>query len=291
MGLPEIIRMKPHHIDISGQKFGHLLAIRKVGTWVPSAAATSGGGCKKAIWECRCDCGKIVNIKSTKLRSGMTRSCGGCEAAGLIGIDGRKFGSILEAAHYMRLKESGVPFEHDKRYPGSRMRFDFHVPYERLYVEVSSYDRSFRGWDGYVRKIDAKRRHVEDILGCRFEFVNRATSSEERRSVMAVASFLTRRKRLPHPKVKVDWGAVDWSQSDAEVVALTGRSVSVVRRGRHRHAPSGFSAWDLRMAGRWSGVDWTRSNAELAKSLGKSEASISINRKRFGHPSRFLSRV
>lgn len=54
-------------IDLTGQKFGRLIAIRNTNTknkW------------NTYIWECKCDCGKTVLVDCHKLRSGNTKSCG-----------------------------------------------------------------------------------------------------------------------------------------------------------------------------------------------------------------------
>lgn len=53
-------------IDLTGQRFGILTVIRKVGNH------SSG----TPIWECRCDCGNIKNIFSSNLLRGGTKSCG-----------------------------------------------------------------------------------------------------------------------------------------------------------------------------------------------------------------------
>lgn len=52
-------------LDLSGQRFGKLVAKRYV-------KAIDGGSC----WECLCDCGNIVDVSTTHLRSGHTKSCG-----------------------------------------------------------------------------------------------------------------------------------------------------------------------------------------------------------------------
>lgn len=52
-------------IDISGQRFGRLVAIK------PVSKAKRG-----VIWECRCDCGNKTYVDCGKLRSMETRSCG-----------------------------------------------------------------------------------------------------------------------------------------------------------------------------------------------------------------------
>ena len=36
-------------------------------------------------WNCQCECGNIISIKGTRIRSGITKSCGHCRAENLIG--------------------------------------------------------------------------------------------------------------------------------------------------------------------------------------------------------------
>lgn len=56
--------MKPK--NISGQRFGRLLAVAMVGSDRDS----------KAIWKCVCDCGTIIERTGDVLRSGINKSCG-----------------------------------------------------------------------------------------------------------------------------------------------------------------------------------------------------------------------
>ena len=53
-------------VDLTGQRFGRLVAIARSGTG-------SGGS---AVWHCLCDCGKETDVVGQSLRSGKTRSCG-----------------------------------------------------------------------------------------------------------------------------------------------------------------------------------------------------------------------
>ena len=53
-------------IDLSGQRFGQLVALRRVGT------NKSGS----AIWLCKCDCGNEKEINAGSLRYGTSLSCG-----------------------------------------------------------------------------------------------------------------------------------------------------------------------------------------------------------------------
>lgn len=54
-------------IDITGQRFGHLVAIE----WNGKNATRHG-----RAWRCRCDCGALTEVPIQRLRGGVTRSCG-----------------------------------------------------------------------------------------------------------------------------------------------------------------------------------------------------------------------
>lgn len=58
--------MTTARIDITGQRFGRLVAIKDAGT-------TAAG---KAEWSCLCDCGTTKVVRGDSLRRGATRSCG-----------------------------------------------------------------------------------------------------------------------------------------------------------------------------------------------------------------------
>lgn len=52
--------------DLSGKRFGNLIAKKRLNKTKQS--------CR--VWECQCDCGKIVEVKSAFLKNGTTKSCG-----------------------------------------------------------------------------------------------------------------------------------------------------------------------------------------------------------------------
>lgn len=52
--------------DIRGQTFGRLTAIKYV----------YSDKSRTAVWQCKCNCGNIVNVKGTELRNGQVNSCG-----------------------------------------------------------------------------------------------------------------------------------------------------------------------------------------------------------------------
>lgn len=61
-------------IDITGQRFGTLTVLRLLDEKGPTG---------QAIWECQCDCGKIVKARGTSLRYGEVSSCGSAACRGL----------------------------------------------------------------------------------------------------------------------------------------------------------------------------------------------------------------
>ena len=53
-------------INLSGQRFGRLIALSNTGKKCGA----------HLIWLCKCDCGKLVEVLGDNLRSGNTKSCG-----------------------------------------------------------------------------------------------------------------------------------------------------------------------------------------------------------------------
>jgi hypothetical protein len=89
-------------IDLTGQRFGHLIAIARFGT-------NNNGD---ATWLCRCDCGVEKEISGHGLRDGRTKSCGCRRLDGTIrhglykSVEYRIWGAMLQrcknpnAGHY-----------------------------------------------------------------------------------------------------------------------------------------------------------------------------------------------
>ena len=65
-------------IDLTGQRFGRLLVLRR-DTYTD----------QQAYWVCQCDCGTITSVIGGSLRRGLTRSCG-CLRAERSAENGRK---------------------------------------------------------------------------------------------------------------------------------------------------------------------------------------------------------
>lgn len=70
----------------SGQRYNRLTVLRK------TDKRLSG----HVVWECRCDCGNVACVTSTRLKSGETKSCGCAGAhANLMDISGQRFGRLV----------------------------------------------------------------------------------------------------------------------------------------------------------------------------------------------------
>lgn len=54
--------------DLTGQRFERLLVIAPINK--------HPGNGKHVIWECLCNCGKIINVRSNSLTGRLTKSCG-----------------------------------------------------------------------------------------------------------------------------------------------------------------------------------------------------------------------
>ncbi len=67
--------------DISGQRFGKLIAIK------PSGKTKKG-----TVWLCKCDCGNVVTVQQGELHSGRTQSCGCLRRKD---ISGQRFGRLV----------------------------------------------------------------------------------------------------------------------------------------------------------------------------------------------------
>ena len=82
--------------DISGQRFGKLVAIE------PAGYCVSPSGQRSYLWKCRCDCGEEAVVRGSALRSGGTKSCG-CLSTGVRkDLVGQRFGrlTVVKLAGY-----------------------------------------------------------------------------------------------------------------------------------------------------------------------------------------------
>lgn len=113
-------------IDLTGKQFGNLTVLRKIGRVSHDM-----------LWECRCKCGNICNIKSSLLRYGSTNGCPECD-------DKRSKG---EKAISTFLQKNNIFFETQKRFSDCcykrQLPFDFYLPEQRLAIEYDG-EQHFR---------------------------------------------------------------------------------------------------------------------------------------------------
>lgn len=76
-------RLKPGMRDITGQRFGHLIALKPL--------ETKKG---ETYWRCSCDCGNVKDVVLTSLLSGNTTSCG-CQMNKNKDITNQRFGHLI----------------------------------------------------------------------------------------------------------------------------------------------------------------------------------------------------
>ena len=93
----ECVIRKGKPIDITGMRFGRLVAIREVDD--PR---------KDTYWLCECDCGNTIIVTSSSLRNGNTRSCGCLHRDRLAAMDRskishKKHGAFDKYGHGERL--------------------------------------------------------------------------------------------------------------------------------------------------------------------------------------------
>lgn len=184
VGDPVVLNGK---IQLIGHRFGKLVVVEEMEPQKRMGKSSDRISGMKIYtswrWKCQCDCGSYIVVNTGKLQKGRRVSCGRC---GMITIGDRRFGSILEAAIYLKLKQDGVEFSHNQEYPQmGRKRYDFFIPSTNTYIETSSFNPESRAWNSYYDRIREKKRHVETILGGKFEFINRTCTKEERIQVFS----------------------------------------------------------------------------------------------------------
>lgn len=123
-------------VDITGQKFGKLTAL------YPLEKGNAEG---RAIWHCRCDCGREIDTTGRMLRTGHKISCGCSNSKGNI-----KIKDILI--------KMDITFEEEKKFEnfvgetGVPYRFDFYLPDYNCCIEYDGeqhfeYTQKTGGWN------------------------------------------------------------------------------------------------------------------------------------------------
>lgn len=123
-----------HYKDITGQRFGRLIAIQPI-----FKLSTQG----KMYWKCKCDCGAFIQVINQDLFSGHTQSCGCLRSKGELKIT-------------QLLIKNNIPFERQKQFQNctfskknTKPRFDFYVDncYLIEYDGRQHYQSDNTGWN------------------------------------------------------------------------------------------------------------------------------------------------
>lgn len=104
-----------HTKDLTGQRFGKLVALKIVGK--------TDKNNKK--WLCKCDCGNEVVVRQGCLHAGITKSCG-CMRKETLSKIGRKYGSnIVHGLHETRLYKTWQNMKNRCRNPRTKQYKDY----------------------------------------------------------------------------------------------------------------------------------------------------------------------
>lgn len=95
--------------------------------------------------------------------------------------DGTMHDSMTEAYFYLKLKDQGKCIIRHGKYKGlGNFRFDFYLPKENRYIEVTGFgERWPEIWHQYLKIISKKRNHVIKKLGGKFSFKQKRLTSQE----------------------------------------------------------------------------------------------------------------
>jgi len=151
--------------DISGQRFGRLVALR------PTEERKNG----LVVWECRCDCGETAYVLGINLVKGRTESCG-ClhkESAGqnsIKDLTSQRFGKLV-ALRPTEERSGGYIVWECKCDCG-----------ETAYVMSRSLVKGNTKSCGCLRKENVGRNNLKDLTGKRFGRLVALRHAEERRN-------------------------------------------------------------------------------------------------------------
>lgn len=89
-------------VDLIGKRFGRLEVIGE------GESVRHPSGAVSKSWECRCDCGNVVYVSTSHLKSGHTKSCGCLRNEGgkeVRDITGQRFGKLVAIRENGRTKQ------------------------------------------------------------------------------------------------------------------------------------------------------------------------------------------
>lgn len=112
-------------------------------------------------------------------RTAVGCNCPFCEK--IILKDGTAWDSRVEAIFYLKLKEKNIAFVAHGKYGKDlgQKKYDFYLPAFEVYVEITSFNKKYRKWRKYLKRIALKKRYVERKLKKNFFFIEHVISKKD----------------------------------------------------------------------------------------------------------------
>jgi len=131
-------------------------------------------------WQCS-RCGYLWNANPYARIRGYNNCPNCCDK--IILKNGEKCASLIEAYYYLKYKSEKIKFLHNKKYGGlgvfGNCRYDFYIPSKQTYIEVTSFQKGFKKWFSYLRRIIEKKHYVEKVLGGKFIFIRETLTTKQ----------------------------------------------------------------------------------------------------------------
>lgn len=156
--------------DLSGQKFGHLLVLNRADDYVYKS------GRREVLWNCQCDCGNIIKVRSCGLKNGHHVSCG-CQKKNRLTTHGLSDTRIDIIFRGMKQRCYDTNAENYSNYGGRGIK----ICSEWLNNKRAFFDWSFQNGysdDKSIDRIDVNGNYTPD--NCRW--VDNKTQSNNRRN-------------------------------------------------------------------------------------------------------------
>jgi hypothetical protein len=143
--------------DISGQRFGKLVAIEYIGMDKK----------RNARWKCQCDCGRILTINGSALRKGRTKSCGCSERTPSLSR-GESYFNRLFATYIKGANLRNLSFELTKEFFRDIIGKDcFYCGAPPVYKEYTTYNKNGGIICNGIDRVDSNRGYTEDnVVPC-----------------------------------------------------------------------------------------------------------------------------